>query len=146
MFQGNYILQGTANGRYSLTSPPLREEGKRPLHSYFGFAYKAMDARVRVLFVSGGQKTIIFDDDNTVTNTDWEYFFKDLSEIDVLNGIWQSTSNVLEEWRLVLLFNVRAGGSISIDNIGNYEHKYFKTFIFQFLKVHLLRLYQSFNH
>ena len=51
LFSENYFLIGNVAGKYTLSSPILREEGKRLFYPHFGFAYKAIDANVKVEFV-----------------------------------------------------------------------------------------------
>ena len=51
-------------------------------------------------------------------NSNWEYFFKNLSDVSYLNKIWNDETEPELFWQIVLLFEVSSGGSISVDNIG----------------------------
>ena len=47
----NYFIHGNEEGKYALISPILRESGKRWFYPHFGFAYKAINTKVKVFFV-----------------------------------------------------------------------------------------------
>jgi hypothetical protein len=51
-------------------------------------------------------------------NTNWQYFFKNLTEVTFLSDAWNDVSEPELFWQIVLLFDVCSGGSVSIDNIG----------------------------
>jgi hypothetical protein len=118
----NYFLHGTEEGKYSLMSPILHEKGKRWFYPHFGFAYKAINAKVKVIFVSdiGGDnsQTILLDQSYNEHNTNWEYFFKNLSDVDFLNVAWSDDNEPESLWQIILLFEVSTGGFVSVDNIG----------------------------
>ena len=118
----NYFLHGTEEGKYSLMSPILHEKGKRWFYPHFGFAYKAINAKVKVIFVSdvGGDnsQSVLLDQSYNDYNTNWEYFFKNLSDVDFLNEAWSDNNEPELIWQIALLFEVSTGGSISVDNIG----------------------------
>ena len=82
----NYFLHGTEEGKYSLMSPILHEKGKRWFYPHFGFAYKAINAKVKVIFVSdvGGDnsQSVLLDQSYNEHNTNWEYFFTE-EEVEV---------------------------------------------------------------
>ena len=122
IFSENYFLIGNVVGKYTLSSPILREEGKRLFYPHFGFAYKAIDANVKVIFVSdvGGAntQTVLFDKSDHSLNTNWQYFFTNLSDVTFLSDVWSDSAEPELLWQIVLLFEVSSGGSISIDNIG----------------------------
>ena len=87
----NYFIHGNEEGKYALISPILRESGKRWFYPHFGFAYKAISTNVKIVFVSdiGGSdsKTVIMDESFNDLNTNWKYFFKNLSDVSFLNNI-----------------------------------------------------------
>ena len=67
-----------------------------------------------------GEIINVYEKDETyyhLENTNWDYFFKNLSEIVFLKNAW-ATSQV-RTWRIYLLFDVKTGGSVSVDNTGN---------------------------
>ena len=109
------MLKGATAGKYSLSSPIQREEGPRMFYPHFGFAYKAVNTNVKVILRSSAFKIVDFEVTKPLTNTDWEYYFKDLSTTP-LGTVWAGTSEYF--WQIVLLFDVGTGGSISIDNMG----------------------------
>ena len=51
-------------------------------------------------------------------NTNWQYFFKNLSQVPFLNDAWMDVTEPEIQWQILLLFEVSIGGSISIDNLG----------------------------
>ena len=109
-------------GNYYLLSPILREKGKRWFDPHFGFAYKPIDTNVKIIFVSdiGGTNTqeIVFNQTFNSIDNNWQYFFKNLSEVDFLHDAWSDISQPELLWQIILLFDVSDGGSISVDNIG----------------------------
>ena len=121
-FSENYFLHGSEAGKYAFVSPLLREKGKRWFYPHFGFAYKAINANVRVILVSdiGGSntQTVELNEMSNDLNTNWQYFFKNLTEVTFLSDAWNDATEPELFWQIVLLFDVCSGGSVSIDNIG----------------------------
>ena len=121
-FSENYFLHGSEAGKYAFVSPLLREKGKRWFYPHFGFAYKTINANVRVILVSdiGGSntQTVELNEMSNGLNTNWQYFFKNLTEVTFLSDAWNDASEPELFWQIVLLFDVCSGGSVSIDNIG----------------------------
>lgn len=114
----NHYIHGTNEGTYSLISPSIREFGKRYFYPHFGFAYKAINANVKVFFVetSSGTQVEALNKDHSAVDNNWHYFFKDLSQVPFLQALWDAETEGY--WQIVLVFQVSAGGSISVDNIG----------------------------
>ena len=81
----NYILKGSGPGHFTLLSPVIREEGKRYFHPHFGFAYKAVNAKVSVYYIGLGSSFLDFEYFYEETNTNWQYYFKDLSQVSFLS-------------------------------------------------------------
>ena len=50
-FSDNYVLAGTAVGKYALFSPVQKNKGPKLLDPYFGFAYKGKSSNFRVLIL-----------------------------------------------------------------------------------------------
>lgn len=101
-----------------MVSPVLKERQKRHFFPHFGFAFKPRSTNVKVMFVdlTNDVKVEVHNQDYTSWNS-WEYYFKDLGEVDFLTTAWSDDTTELE-WQIVLLFDVGGSGSISIDNIG----------------------------
>ena len=116
----NYYLLGNTVGKYSLSSPIQREEGKRWFYPHFGFAYKLVNANVKVVFISGSTQLVVLDKTDNVLNDNWQYFFTNLSDVNFLNTAWTDSDEAELFWQILLLFDVSAGGSVSVDNIGKY--------------------------
>lgn len=114
----NHYLHGSSAGTYSLISPSIREFGPRYFYPHFGFNYKAIDATVKVIFVetSSGTQVEALNKAHSAVDNNWHYFFKDLSEVTFLQTLWDAGTEGY--WQIVLVFEVSAGGSISVDNIG----------------------------
>ena len=75
-----------------------------------------------MVFVSdvGGAntQTVLFDKSDNSLNTNWQYFFTNLSDVTFLSDVWSDSAEPELLWQIVLLFEVSSGGSIFIDNIG----------------------------
>ena len=127
-------------------SPLLREKGKRWFYPHFGFTYKAINANVRVILVSdiGGSntQTIELNEMSNDLNTNWQYFFKNLTEVTFLSDAWNDANEPELFWQIVLLFDVCSGGSVSIDNIG---WSYFLLMSFAFFSYFIIKIKHYFN-
>ena len=127
-------------------SPLLREKGKRWFYPHFGFAYKTINANVRVILVSdiGGSntQTIELNEKSNDLNTNWQYFFKNLTEVTFLSDAWNDATESELFWQIVLLFDVCSGGSVSIDNIG---WSYFLEMCFAFFSYFIINIQHDFN-
>ena len=82
------------------------KETCRWFYPHFGFAYKAINTNVKVIFVSdiGGSdsKSVLMDQSFNELNTNWQYFFKNLSDVSFLNGVWSDLTEPELLWQIVL--------------------------------------------
>ena len=145
-FSENYFLRGSEAGKYAFVSPLLREKGKRWFYPHFGFAYKTINANIRVILVSdiGGSntQTVELNEMSNDLNTNWQYFFKNLTEVTFLSDAWNDATEPELFWQIVLLFDVCSGGSVSIDNIG---WSYFFLMSFAYFSYIIIKIKHDFN-
>ena len=119
MKSDNYFMQSMGAGFYSLVSPILLEDGPRPFFPQFGFAMRGKKVITNVYFVkigTGNKNTIFTEDRDTERNKQWDYFTFNLTEVSFLKNAWDAGTKL--EWRIVVHFEVKSGGMVSIDQFG----------------------------
>ena len=100
------VLVGAAQDNYGLVSAIQVEEGPRLFHPHFGFYYKALNTRVKVIFVetsSGTQHEIMNSLVNAFDNEierimEWRHFSQNLSDVSFLSTAWSGNTKI--EWQV----------------------------------------------
>ena len=119
MKSDNYFMQSVGTGFFSLVSPILLEDGPRPFFPQFGFAMRGKKVITNVYFVeieSGTKHTIFTEDRDAERLKQWDYFTFNLTEVSFLKSAWDAGTKL--EWRIVLHFEVKSDGMVSIDQLG----------------------------
>ena len=95
-FPDNYVLKAGAGGNYGLVSAVQQERGAKLLYPHFGFSYRAMKARLMVIFVetaSNTQHTMLNMDLTTSVEDRWRYWSKNISTVDFITTAWSNYAN-----------------------------------------------------
>ena len=119
LFSDNHYLYANEAGTYTLSSQVLTETGKRHFYPHFGFAYKVLFGSVKVVIAKADlseQVEVLNKVYNQPEFNDWQYFFKDLSQVAFLQDAWDSGTET--DWLILIMFENRAGGVITVDNMG----------------------------